>query len=420
MSDSKTTIQVHDKTHQQRLLKGDATPVEQCCDKTHPHEGNCTVSPKDYERLKADGHDLSKVYMGPYTAKDIDPFPTQEEWAARERSSKVWKPNVCPKCAGEIWYDGNGLLRCMKHAACGWTYTEESPPAESTRKANERRAHAQETESGNEGPEASSQVENSPEGAGPDRRDSGNSGEHGGLEELHEERGVEVPGDRANHPVNAVTQTDNHPSDEGGWTKSMSHFASEKNYWKARAQHYEALYQNKSNQLIRFVNREKESPTDNDAEIRKLRGQLDGTVSGLKLAAAEKETLEQRVKLLEGALIKYPEELHRISESVRRMGFGETAPSDFEKSYSEMQDKLLAKAPKNKKGNDDGRAIDSSHSVRAARTYPPAEARAAADRFFNSCEAQTMLSNRAYEALAKTAFCTGWDAALKAPADGDK
>lgn len=58
----------------------------------------------------------------------------------------------------------------------------------------------------------------------------------------------------------STAQTDTHPSDEGEWTKSMSHFASEKNYWKARAQHYEALYRNKSEQLIRFVNRDEAAP----------------------------------------------------------------------------------------------------------------------------------------------------------------
>lgn len=44
----------------------------------------------------------------------------------------------------------------------------------------------------------------------------------------------------------------------------------------------------------------------------------------------------------------------------------------------------------------------------------------AADKFWNSCEAQTMLSNRAYEALTTTAFCSGWDAALKSGDGGQK
>lgn len=46
-----------------------------------------------------------------------------------EESTQVWKPNTCPKCAGEIWYDGDGVLRCRKSRGCDWVYSEESSNA---------------------------------------------------------------------------------------------------------------------------------------------------------------------------------------------------------------------------------------------------------------------------------------------------
>jgi hypothetical protein len=41
----------------------------------------------------------------------------------------------------------------------------------------------------------------------------------------------------------------------------------------------------------------------------------------------QRAALTERVRLLEGALIKYPEELHRVSARVKEMGFGDVAPA---------------------------------------------------------------------------------------------